>query len=326
VTRRSDIGSASAHSSATATMPKYALPPQWRNRRAAISKKAELDLEMIMDSELVISTKSSKQSMDAVSSPTTIASTFDFNAMPQMKPLPNALKVTKPLEEMKPLPGAWMVVGKGGRPLKDSVMYDDPVPRKHKKRNRSRKAPSSDDEPNLLADLAEEPSTSSCEQKLHRSLMRREKELGKTRDLKYWAKYHKEKELKIHARDTLIYVLADGGMLEEGTDKELISPEPLKRSRDKGSIRGAKIRRQKRLASAAARCYSIDDMESIETSPYVQEPQLSLKPMVVERRPVQRKDHEEGEQGGTSPFTFVMPVKKERDAWTTVAKKTCTLS
>lgn len=310
-------------------MPKYALPPQWRNRRAAIGKKNELESEMLMESELIITTKPYKYNVDLAASPTTISSAFDFNAMPAMKPLPDAL------EAMKPLPGAWMVVGKGGRPLKDTVMYDEPIPRrKKKKHNRARKPPSSDDDDsNVLADLAEEPSTSTCEQMLHRSMMRRERELGKKRDLKYWEHYREEKQHKIHAHNMLIYVLADGGMLEGCTEEELSAPEPLKRDHkrmhDKGSRHGAKIRRQNRFASAVLRCYSIEEMEWSDTTAHVKETKPSVHP-TEKRRSMQEKGKDKVEKRWLT--TDVIAAEMERNTWTTVsnssgkAKKRCTLS
>lgn len=303
-------------------MPKYALPMQWRNRRAAIGKKGELESEMLMDSELVITAKTKERTVNAVvASPTTIASTFDFNAMPEMQPLPDSLEAA-----MTPRPGAWMVVGKGGRTLKDAVMYDDPMPRVHKKkRNRVRKAPS-DDDSSLLANLVEEPSTSTCEQMMHRSMTRRAKQLGKKMDAKHWAQYRQEKELKVLARDTLIYVLAQGGMLEEVTDEELSAPEPLKKRHDTRSRRGAKVRREKRLASAASRCYSAEEAEWIGTAACVEEP----KPSMERRHPVQGRAREVVKQG--APTTNVTSAETERDAWTTVTqsssrvKTACSLS
>ena len=94
------------------------LAHQHRMRAAAIGKKSGLESAMLMESEIVVSTKVKQRNADDIpASPISIASTFDLNAMPAMKALPGALEI------IKPLPGAWMVVGKGGRPRKDSVMY-----------------------------------------------------------------------------------------------------------------------------------------------------------------------------------------------------------
>jgi len=79
----------------------------------------------------------------------------------------------------------------------------------------------------------------------------------KAKEAKHWARYQRDKQLKIFARDTLIAALAHGGMLMEG-EVEAVVPEPLKQRNDKGRSRGAKLRRQARFASAAARCYSVE--------------------------------------------------------------------
>jgi len=200
-------------------------------------------------------------------SPTTVASTFDLNMMPVILPLPGAL------EAIKPLPGAWVVVGKGGRPLfKDGMMYDAPSPKQkkkeQKKKNRPLKIPDSDNESTVFADLAEAPSTSTCERTLRRSTTRHQKEVSKQKELKYWAAYRQEKATKILARDMLIYVLANEGMLGDETDErvlKMVAPESLPRRHDKGSSRGAKLRRQARFAAAAARCYSAEETEWSET-------------------------------------------------------------
>jgi len=242
------------------------LAHQHRIRAAAIGKKGGIEAAMLMESELVVTTKMMQRRVDDISaSPTNIASTFDLNEMPMMKLLPEAL------EEIKPLPGAWMVVGKGGRPLKDGVMYDAPSPKKKKKkRNRARKVPGSDcEEWSELADFAEAPSTSTCEQMLHCSTMRRQKEVGKQQERKLWSAYRQEKTIKILARDSLIYTLAKGGMLCEEAEEpalEMSEPEPLPRRHDKGSSLRSKLRRRARFASAAARCYSTEGSEYTETS------------------------------------------------------------
>ena len=94
------------------------LAHQHRIRTAAIGKKGSLEAAMLTESELVVDTKTNQRNVDGISgSPISVASTFDLNAVPGMKSLPGAF------ESIKPLPGAWIVVGKGGRPLKDAAMY-----------------------------------------------------------------------------------------------------------------------------------------------------------------------------------------------------------
>ena len=85
-------------------MPKLAaVQPQWRSRRDAIGKKGAVDYELLMESEVDF-TIAGKERNTVTNSPTSIDSThLEF------------------APEMKPLPGAWVTVGKGGRPV--SLMY-----------------------------------------------------------------------------------------------------------------------------------------------------------------------------------------------------------
>lgn len=285
-------------------MPKHALPPQHRIRTAAIGKKGGLESAMLMESELVVTTKMNERHADNISaSPTTIAASFD-GAIPMMKPLPGAL------EAMKPLPGAWMVVGKGGRPLKDGVMYDAPSQKKKKKkRNRAHKTPGSDDDvSNVLADFAEVPSTSTCEQTLHRSTMRRQKEVGKKKELKYWLQYRQDKATKVLARDTLIYLL-------EGMDgEEMGAPEPLIRHHDKGSSLGAKLRRKARFAAAAARCYSAEEFKEPE---WTETPPLVDKRKPSEARATATAEHS-ASMAGVAPAGMSRDSKPPQSCWKSI--------
>jgi len=253
------------------------LAHQHRIRAAAIGKKGGLESALLMESEVFTNVKQRPVVIDMSASPTTVASTFDLNMMPVISPLPGAL------EAIKPFPGAWVVVGKGGRPLKDGMMYDAPSPKqkkkKHKKKNRPHKAPDSDNEFNVLADLAEAPSTSTCERMLRHSTTRRQKEASKQKELKYWAAYRQEKATKTLARDMLIYVLANEGMLGDETDErvlKMVAPESLPRRHDKGSSQWSKLRRQARFASAAARCYSDEETEWSETLADIEEREPSI--------------------------------------------------
>jgi hypothetical protein len=231
-------------------MPKYAVQPQWRSRRAAIGKKCEVDYALLMESELDFS---AKKSVEVPTSPISITA-FDFPSVP----------------EMKPLPGAWVTIGKGGRPVKESLMYDEPAKlwgKKKKKRARARKATTSEYDPvvEVLMALEDMPSSSKCVHALDRSTMLREKAVLKGKEIKFWRSFNEAKMLKVLARDSLIAALADDGMLGESEAgvEEHRKPKPLKTRHDKGSSRSARMRRKARFAAAAERCYSVEMEEEM---------------------------------------------------------------
>jgi len=224
-------------------MPRYAMPSHAAMRKAALNKKTRMDTEMIMESE-VWDFHPSKQTQ-APSSPMSVASTF-YEKMP----------------EITPLPGAWVEVGRGGRPVK-SRMYDPPQKPAKKKRVRTRKKNAIEDEerdPAVLA-LGEEPSSSKCIQMFERTGAVREKQMLKSKDVKFWMRYQHEKQLKVFARDSLVAALADAGLLVGETDETLekiVAPEPLKLRDDARKTRVANLRRQARHAAAGARCYALE--------------------------------------------------------------------
>merc|ERR1719453_838629 len=106
------------------------------------------------------------------------------------------------------LPGAWTVVGKGGRPLKNLKTYDPPQTPKKKKKKSSRKAV----EGELHATLVEMPSSSKCLDKLERVAVKHEKDAMRGRDARYWVHYRRAKQEQIFARDTLTAALGEVGM------------------------------------------------------------------------------------------------------------------
>jgi hypothetical protein len=215
-----------------------------------------MDYELLMESELeVINVKSNKDRVDAPSSPVSIASSLDVLAVP----------------ELKPLPGAWVTVGKGGRPVKEPLMYNEPAKmvvgttktKKKKKRTSARMASMSEDDAEVEIHVALEEAgpSAQCLSGHWRATVQHEKAVNKGKELKYWQRYQQTKQLKELARDTLIAALADGGMLcDEGDEASEVVPKTEKRH-DKGSSRGLKARRKARFASASARCYSIDHDE-----------------------------------------------------------------
>jgi len=237
-------------------MPKYAVQPHWRQRRDAIGRKGAMEAELVMESEIssVIGERtfelSGKQVYDP-SSPISVASGFAaMESMPEMKPIM--------------LPSAWVVVGKGGRPMKNLKMYEEPK-KKKKKKTRSRKpAPQEDSVFGALHDL---PSSSTAYRVHDISTMRHEKEAARGKEVKFWMRYQKGKTTKKLARDALLAVmLSDGVIDDEGGG--VVTPPPSRRRRDVKETRHVKeTRRHVRRAAAAARCGALfDDGESDESS------------------------------------------------------------
>jgi len=255
-------------------MPKYAVQPQWRQRRAAIGKKNAFEAEMLDESELVVDTYQPVKPavLSPPSSPISVAiSSLDF-VMP----------------EMKPLPGAWTVVGKGGKPMKlEAKMYDEPeqkAPKKKKKKKRAQ--PRADEDASSLADMAEAPSSSTCVHRLDRMMQQRYKEVANGKNAKYWAGYQQAKHLKAVARDALLAEFADNGMLVDGPNLLGLvrTPDPITRRNNKADSHQDKTRRQRRKASAAARCYSheVSGDEMPTEPPHVQQQDKPTPPAVGE--------------------------------------------
>lgn len=219
-------------------MPKYAMPPAWRQRKNAVAKKGLIYQEMLMASEIV---PSDAKPVQSVTSPVSIAT----NLQPEMQPLS--------------LPDGWTVVGRNGKPVKNHKMYDEPPASKSSKRKRKRRAkqPEADMEPEIIT-LDDTPSSSHCHLKLIRAVAARDKNTMRALDARYWAKYRLAKRESLAARDLLIAALADENERAEG---EQASTGKSKTKATKPNTHAAKTRRAHRLASAAARCYSHEEEE-----------------------------------------------------------------
>jgi len=230
----------------------HAAVPAWRERRAALSKKRHLEAELLLESEIVVIGKSVAP-IQVPASPVSVASMFD--AMPEIKPIT--------------LPDAWTVVGKGGRPLRNEKMYDEPKPepqkaKKKRKKQMSKKCGSDsagedDAEPALAMLDAELPSSSM--QALGRQL-RHSKLVTHGREAKAWAKYRQAKELRALARDMLVAALAEDDA-ECAPDETMIGSDASSKHKavikvacsNKTNSKTDKARRKARDAAAAARCY-----------------------------------------------------------------------
>jgi len=226
--------------------------PAWRERRAALSKKSNLEAELLSESEIVITGKSVGP-IQPPSSPVSVASIF--NATPEIKPIT--------------LPDAWTVVGKGGRPLKNEKMYDAPnlEPKKAKKKRKKRMSKRETDsvgedniEPVLATLDVELPSSSA--QALGRQLRHR-KLVAHGLEAKAWVKYRQAKELRALARDMLVAALAEDGTAECDAGETTIGSEASSQHKairkvaynNKTKSRIDMARRKARHAAASARCY-----------------------------------------------------------------------
>jgi len=211
---------------------RYAQQPQWRQRRQAIEKKGFVEAEMLMESELSMPVKSA---IPAPASPMSIASLFDV--------------------EIKPIvmPGAWTVVGKGGKAIKpENKMYDPPKCAK-KKKNRTRTRKAGFDQDARLEVLAS--SSTSCAQKLQDFCAHDDKAM-RGRDAKGWKRYREAKKLQALARGLLIEALA----VDDDADEPRADAAPalLKKRSNKSDSKTAKARRKARFAARDARCYSLE--------------------------------------------------------------------
>jgi len=255
----------------------------WRQRRNAVGKKLAPEVELLMDAEPLV-----HKAAHVESSPVSIASAF-----PEFPP------------EMQSfiLPGAWTVVGKGGKPLKNSKTYDPPKARK-KKKSRARKADADD----LHATLAEMPSSSKCLNKHERTASKREKKAECGRDARYWSKYRQAKQEKIFALDALTAALGDDGMLGDDIEPGMIErplavPKTLAQRQNKGDRHAEKVRRRARLASQAAKCYvpDTDDFDAEEAM--IRTLQWEAAKASHESERATQSAHAEGKEGKAAPAT-----------------------
>lgn len=228
-------------------MPAYTQQRAWRQRKDCIGKKQGYESELLMESDVSLEVA---KVVDP-SSPISIASTFDLQDG-LMQPIM--------------LPDTWIVVGKGGRPLKNAPadkLYDEPAQKKKKHKKKKARArrvgrDESDERPDESDALDERPSTSRCVEMVERAAARREKALADGREAKLWRKYRRNKEASRFARDMLRLSLAeDGGALSDDDADSAERPAPpksLTKHSCKANGHGEKARRTARRASAAARC------------------------------------------------------------------------
>jgi len=202
-----------------------ALAP-WRQYRENLARKGGFDAQLVFESEVMVNTLS-KENDFISSSPVSIASSL----LPEMQPLN--------------LPGAWTVVGKGGRPLKNEPkMYDEPV--KKKKKKKARRLVDSELEPTV----EEEPSTSKCLEMIERSETQRMKAITRSHDKKYWVRYQQAKQLKREAVEALIAVLESESTDGDDASDRAANGKKLRHM----TLQKEKIRRTARREAAAARC------------------------------------------------------------------------
>lgn len=249
----------------------------WRRRREAIGRKGALDADLMIElepfDEDIAPNKGAVSSVEQ--SPNSIAALFQLDdGQPKIVPLV--------------LPGAWAIVGKKGKPVAWAIEQQDMYleqAKSTKKKKKKRARLTNPDDFSLLADLEEGPSSSTCMQHLNRSIAQQRKACANGLEAKYWVKYRKQKEIKIHARDTHIADLAAHGspwLPWESMGIETIrSPEPLKVRNPKHKIsKSEKARRTARKAGMAARCFSPSSEEQLQFDALVQ----------VSRRVVDQKE------------------------------------
>jgi len=223
-----------------------------------MGKNAFIEAEFLMDAEPVA--LPSKQLPNAGDqSPVSIASDI---FMPEMKPIT--------------LPGAWTVVGKGGRPVKNAKMYDEPKQKK-KKKKRARKAKNDEDE-SLFATLEELPSSSQCLYMEHRSAVRAEKVAVAGRQLKVWKRSKETKALRLMAREALLVDMFEEGLLSN--DQAPLPATQLPASTGRHQHMGShaeKKRRSVRKARQAAKCYEMEPEGVQVDDAFIGEPHRHVK-------------------------------------------------
>lgn len=233
----------------------------WRRQRVEYGKKGQYEASLFFDSDII---EAPSKAMNIPGSPVSI---FAREMTPEIQPLD--------------LPGSWVVVGKGGRAVKNVKMYDEPKRRKKRQRNRRAKK---ETDPDVLSVLEESPSSSRCLDALARSEAQRTKDVLQGREKKYWVRYQQEKQSKREARDALVAALEarDGARDGASEQESLPSAERARRTHDKARrTRIEKLRRKERFAAAAARCaWPADDDEKRAESPTARRKDASarLKP------------------------------------------------
>jgi len=291
---------------------------QYRERHIAIGRKAAYETEYLFeedDPELTapfIKPTASETSDDASliaqpDSPISVASTLDIPG--EMKSLD--------------LPGSWVVIGKGGKPMKNGKMYDEPVTtalkkKKKKQRSRSRKDDAFEAEP-LVAILEETASSSKCLRELHTATIQREKLVARAQDAKRWARYRRCKQLNLAAVEQLVAALslAAADDEQEGAPAQALPTAwtgPVKDN--KANSRTDKARRRARSAALAALC-ALGDADEHDDAVFAHEPTPAPPPTPMTTRvarPRQVRLHAEwttvGKRGKAVPPHGYAPTEK----------------
>jgi len=218
-------------------MPSKLSQPHYRQRRQAINRKLCHESEMLMEAEpFEVIAPVGKPPVPEIGSPISIASSFE-ERLPEIQPIV--------------LPGAWVVVGAKGKPIRREKMYDEPK----KKKPRRKRTPKPSREVELI-DLEEGPSAYNC-LRAYNSLKApaHEKEANRSLTAKHWARYRQQKQGKERAHAILLAALNDQGLLDGVGAFECTAPAPLKAKNHDGNTRRERVRRAARLAAAHERCY-----------------------------------------------------------------------
>jgi hypothetical protein len=237
-------------------MPASAAQPRflYRARREAIGRKTMFQAEFLMTDD------------DIEASPATRSNDLHCGKL-AAKPAPRspmsvASLVLELVPEVQPinLPDSWIMVGKGGRPLKNAFkdkMYDAPRQPAKAKRVRVRNVcdEDEDEESLFLACLEEAPSSLKCTQLLQRSVIQHNKHVTRSREAKMWARYRlaKQEELLAHAAAFMLSEVEAADNLA-ADNLALFIPRPTKQRRFANS-HAEKTRRKVRQAHARERCY-----------------------------------------------------------------------
>ena len=229
----------------------------WRQRRFATNRKGAFETDMLFEDE---------DGFNMAPKPLT-----SKNAMPNLSSQPDSpVSVASALNvpvEVKPLmlPGSWVVVGKGGKPLKNDKMYDEPVSASKKKKKKKSRARTIAESELLVVTLEEAASSSKCLQAVERSTTRRNKLVARSQDAKHWAGYHRAKQLKRDALDELVAALS---LVDDAGDEATppAPPAPKATKDHKANSSKDKARRRARSEAAAARCfpYDLDEKDGID--------------------------------------------------------------
>lgn len=277
----------------------YTRATRWRQRDNAIAKKAghEVDPWEELDENVSMQTSQPLKltTTQPPSSPISVATTFDSVPDVEIKPLL--------------LPGAWVVVGKRGKPkLQDEMkMYEEPTvmaASKKKKTKKAKKAPVTEGDP-LVVVLAEASSSTSCIRAFERSSAQRDKLAHRAKDARYWASYQRAKLRKREALHELVATLTDDVRTDDQMEVAAPAPPPGRPSKDhKANSNKDKARRRARSAAAAARCFVHDQDDSAPLAAEYVASEAAVRPA---RQP--------------SDEITLLP-----DAWRTVGKKGKVLS